>query len=83
MNPTAKKVRTLDVRPLIARGEEPFRKIMSTVAALQPGEGLLLISPFLPSPLIEKLQSEGFTARPERGADGAWRTHFLQQKPAT
>jgi hypothetical protein len=81
MNPITKKVRTLDVRPLIARGEEPFRKIMSTVAALAPDEGLLLISPFLPSPLIEKLQSEGFTARPERGTDGAWRTQFLRGRP--
>lgn len=68
--------RTLDVRPLIARGAEPFTKIMATVAALGPHEGLVLITPFLPSPLIEKLQSEGFQARPERRADGSWQTHF-------
>jgi uncharacterized protein (DUF2249 family) len=72
-----RKIRTLDVRPLIARGEEPFQKIMSTVAGLAAGESLMLVTPFLPSPLIEKLRAEGFTARPEHIA-GAWRTHFIR-----
>ncbi len=49
---------------------------MAMVAALAPGEGFVLISPFLPSPLIEQLQSEGFRAHPERRADGAWQTLF-------
>ena len=72
------KTRTLDVRPLLARGEEPFTEIMSTVAALAPDENLLLLTPFLPSPLIEKLGAEGFVARPERMRDGTWRTHFIR-----
>lgn len=73
------KLRTLDVRPLIARGVEPFSKIMATVAALGPGEGFVLITPFLPAPLIEKLQSDGFHVRPERRADGGWQTQFTRQ----
>jgi hypothetical protein len=51
---------------------------MSTVADLAPEESLMLVSPFLPSPLIEKLRAEGFTAQPERSAAGVWRTHFLR-----
>lgn len=74
----SRKQRTLDVRAIMARGEEPFSKIMQTVASLAAGEEFVLISPFLPSPLIEKLQSEGFQARPERRIDGAWQTHFTQ-----
>jgi uncharacterized protein (DUF2249 family) len=73
------KIRTLDVRPLIARGEEPFPKIMKAVTGLAPGERLLLVAPFLPSPLIERLKGDGFTARPERAADGSWRTHFVRE----
>ncbi|HVU34985.1 MAG TPA: DUF2249 domain-containing protein [Opitutaceae bacterium] len=73
-----RKPRLLDVRPLIARGEEPFTKIMATIAALGPGEGFVLVSPFLPSPLIEKLHAEGFQARPERRGDGSWQTHFTR-----
>lgn len=77
-SPSPRKTRTLDVRPLIARGEEPFQKIMRTIASLEPEENLLLVTPFLPSPLIERLQSAGFAARPERMADGSWQTHFLR-----
>jgi uncharacterized protein (DUF2249 family) len=72
----SRKIRTLDVRPIMARGEEPFQKIMTAVAALPADESLLLVTPFLPAPLIEKLRSEGFIARPERASDGSWRTHF-------
>lgn len=68
--------RQLDVRPLMAEGGEPFPKIMAAIAALQPGDTLALITPFMPSPLIEKLQGEGFEARPERRHDGAWETRF-------
>lgn len=70
------KPRTLDVRPLIARGEEPLEKIMQAVGSLAPGDRLLLITPFLPSPLIERLQADGFQARPERRHDGSWETQF-------
>jgi uncharacterized protein (DUF2249 family) len=80
MSSPSSKPRTLDVRPLIARGEEPFQKIMATIGTLGPDESLMLVSPFLPSPLIEKLQSEGFSARPERAGDGSWRTHFVRLK---
>lgn len=69
-----RKTRTLDLRAMFARGDEPFGKIMEAVAALAPGDVLVLITPFLPSPLIEKLHSEGFQAQPERRADGAWQT---------
>jgi uncharacterized protein (DUF2249 family) len=73
------KLRTLDIRPLIARGEEPFEKIMRSVASLAPGERLLLVTPFLPSPLIERLQADGFQARPERRHDGSWETQFSRE----
>jgi hypothetical protein len=77
--PRSAKIRTLDVRPLIARGEEPFTKIMAAVAALSPQDSLVLLTPFLPAPLIEKLRSEGFEAQPERADDGSWRTRFVRE----
>ena len=75
------RYRTLDVRPLFARGGEPFAEIRKTVDALPSREGLLLITPFLPSPLIELLQNEGFEAHPERPSDGSWQTRFTRKKP--
>lgn len=74
----SRKVHTLDARPLIARGEEPFRRIMTAVAALAPGDTFVLISPFVPAPLIERLRAEGFQIRPERRDDGAWQTQFTR-----
>lgn len=76
MKPSPKTARTVDVRAMIARGESPFSKIMHTVAQLGPSDDLILVTPFLPSPLIEKLGAEGFQARPERSSDGSWKTHF-------
>lgn len=76
---SARVRRVLDVRPMLAAGEEPFGRIMKEVATVGPGETLSLITPFLPSPLIERLQSEGFLARPERRSDGSWETSFARE----
>jgi uncharacterized protein (DUF2249 family) len=76
MKPMARKFKTLDVRPILARGVEPFSKIRESVDALRSNEGLSVIAPFLPSPLIEKLGSEGFQSRVERQVGGGWTVHF-------
>lgn len=78
--PDSRKTRTLDVRSLIARGEEPFQKIIATVASLKPEENLLLLTPFLPSPLIEKLRADGFSAHPLRAGDGSWQTLLVREE---
>jgi uncharacterized protein (DUF2249 family) len=70
------RFRTLDVRPLLKSGAEPFSAIREAVDALKPNEGLILISPFIPSPLIDLLKNEGFSAHPERQSDGSWQTIF-------
>lgn len=66
----------LDVRPLLAKGDEPIGIIRAQVDALAPGQHLTVVAPFLPAPLIELLRSEGFTSRIERRADGAWAVDF-------
>jgi uncharacterized protein (DUF2249 family) len=48
-----------DVRPLLARGEEPLPLIRARVDALAPGDGVTIIAPFMPAPLIELLKGEG------------------------
>ena len=76
MNPTFKR---FDVRKLIAQGIEPFPEIRKRVDALKPGEGLAVIAPFLPAPLIEKLRSEGFSTRAEPQPDGSWFAYFWRE----
>jgi len=74
VKPTAFKV--FDVRPNLARGEEPFDLIRGQVDALKPGQGVTIVAPFMPAPLIELLKSEGFQATMERRQDGAWAVSF-------
>jgi len=76
----ARKFKTLDVRPILAKGVEPFAKIRESIDALGPDDGLSVIAPFLPSPLIEKLGSEGFQSRVERQVGGGWTVHFWRDK---
>ena len=71
-----RKFKTVDVRDIIATGGEPFPAIRSAVDVLAKGEGLSVIAPFLPSPLIERLGSEGFRSDIARQADGTWITYF-------
>jgi len=74
--PTFKR---LDVRKLLVHGIEPFPAIRNRVDTLKPGEGLAIIAPFLPSPLIEKLRGEDFSSRVEPQPDGSWITYFWRE----
>lgn len=78
-NTSRTRYKKLDVRPILAQGHEPCSAILKHVDALKEKEGLLLIAPFLPSPLIEKLGSEGFRSRIERGSTGEWLVFFSRE----
>ncbi|HWX22540.1 MAG TPA: DUF2249 domain-containing protein [Candidatus Binatia bacterium] len=68
-----------DVRDLLRRGIEPFPQIHQRVSKLGLDEGLLIVAPFLPSPLIEKLGSEGFASKVERGSGADWMVYFWRE----
>jgi len=74
MSPT--KFIVFDVRPNLAKGEEPLPLIRARVYALTPGHGVTIVAPFMPAPLIELLKSEGFQATMERRHDGGWAVNF-------
>lgn len=64
--------KTFDARPILARGDEPFAEIRAHVDALNAGESVMIIAPFMPAPLIELLKSEGFQLTLEHRRDGGW-----------
>lgn len=66
----------LDVRPQLARGEEPFGAIMAATQRLRPGQALRLIAPFRPAPLFTVMANRGYGASDHRRADGAWEVIF-------
>ena len=76
----ATKFKRFDVRRFLANGIEPLPEIRKRVEALAPDEGLTIIAPFLPSPLIELLRAEGFHSRVERHPEGDWAVHFSRDE---
>jgi hypothetical protein len=66
----------LDVRPILEGGGEPLSLIRERVAGLPPDEGLLVIAPFLPSPLIEMLRGEGYQSKTIRDPRAGWQVYF-------
>ena len=77
--PPFSKFKRFDVRPLLQRGEEPRTQILQRVHALKPDEGLIIIAPFLPSPLIELLGSQGFASKIEHGNGANWIVYFWRE----
>lgn len=66
----------LDVRPILRDGGEPFEQIMAAVNALQPDQGLRLLAPFEPTPLLHVLGSRGFTHEIKEVSAGDWEVLF-------
>lgn len=68
---------TVDARPIIAAGGEPFDTIMEAVAALADGEELVVLAPFEPVPLEGLLSAQGFSYEAvDLGGD--WQVTFRQ-----
>ena len=78
--PSVTRFKRFDVRPLLKAGKEPFFEVRKRVDALKPAEGLAIIAPFLPAPLVEKLGSEGFRSKVERAGSGTWIAYFWREE---
>ena len=70
---------TVDARPIIADGGEPFDTIMAAVAALADDEELVVLAPFEPVPLEGVLGSQGFGYDAAEVGGGDWQVTFRRQ----
>lgn len=68
--------KTLDVRPTLRAGGEPFADIMAAVGSLAPGEGLRLLATFQPKPLLAVLGRQGFAHEAREIGGGEWEVLF-------
>ncbi|HMN76488.1 MAG TPA: DUF2249 domain-containing protein [Burkholderiaceae bacterium] len=67
---------TLDVRPILKAGGEPFPQIMQAIAKLQAGQGLRLLATFKPEPLFAVMKNKGYS-HSEKALDGGdWEVIF-------
>ena len=85
MPTTANDVIALDVRPVLARGEEPFAMIMEAAGRVPARGALELTAPFEPVPLYAVLSGRGFGHLTTPLAAGACLVRFVQTgiTPAT
>lgn len=65
-NSGSKNIVSLDVRPTIQGGNDPFKEIMATIKTLKDDQTLEVINVFEPIPLINKLNGMGYTSNVER-----------------
>ena len=73
---------TLDVRPILKAGGEPFTEIMNAVAALESGQGLRLLASFKPVPLFSVMQKKGYAHREQELGGGDWEIVFEPEAAA-
>ena len=75
----------LDVRPILAKGGDPFRVIVRTAGELADDEALHLVVGFDPVPLYSVLGNQGFAAHTQSEGDTFhiwfWRSGRKQQHP--
>lgn len=71
-------MQTLDVRPTLAAGGEPFAEIMEAAARVAPGDALVVYAPFEPVPLEGVLGEQGFTHVADELEGGDWRVTFTR-----
>ncbi len=71
----------LDVRPLLARGEEPFRAIMTAARDIPVGQALRLHVGFEPLPLYDLLAKRGFQHVAHQLGPDDWEITFLRSAP--
>ncbi|MHC5035001.1 MAG: DUF2249 domain-containing protein [Planctomycetota bacterium] len=73
---TDSAARALDARQIIEQGGHPLDRVMQGVAELGPGEVYELITPFVPTPLINLVRQQGFESHTMTAAADEYRTYF-------
>ncbi len=77
-------MQTLDVRPILKAGGEPFPEIMKAVSELGTGQSLRLLANFKPVPLFAVMQKKGYTHGEKELGDGDWEVVFTpSESPAS
>lgn len=81
--PANSQIVTLDVRPSIASGADPFKEIMGAVKKLKENQTLKVINVFEPIPLISILKEKGFKTWTDEISLTEYHTYFLKETSAS
>ncbi len=70
---------SFDAREVIEAGGHPLNKVLEDVQHLENGDVYELITPFLPAPLIELVQKQGFDSWSKQESDDLVKTYFKRR----
>ena len=73
-------VASIDVRPDLANGADPFSRIMNKLLEVPQGKTMLLINSFEPAPLIRILTGKGYTIAVSKNEPGIVFTYITKLK---
>jgi len=80
---TQLKTITLDVRPILDSGVDPFKAIMAQLDKMNDSEELLIINTFEPIPLLNILKGKGYQYETIRPSDGEVHTRLYKMETNT
>jgi len=70
----------LDVRPMLAEGQDPLKLIIAQASLLEPQQVLRIINSFEPVPLISLMKSKGFGAMTAQQGPALYTTYFFREQ---
>jgi uncharacterized protein (DUF2249 family) len=78
----AEQIVVLDVRPVLASGEDPLSQILNAIRNLPTSQVLKIQNTFEPTPLMLLLQKQGFESYAEEINENLVETYFYRQPSA-
>jgi len=70
-----------DARAAIESGEHPLPQVMADLATLADGQVYVLVTSFVPAPLVDLARGKGFVSHSVRESEGLVRTYFRRGGP--
>jgi hypothetical protein len=70
---------TLDARPLLAMGQHPLERVIKETEELNSGDIYEILTPFPPTPMIEKMEALNFDSFSAPDETGLFHTFFLKK----
>lgn len=63
----------------LANGQHPVAKVTKEIETLSPNESYLLLTPFIPAPLIDLVRNKGFETYTEERGPGSFATYISKK----
>jgi uncharacterized protein (DUF2249 family) len=69
-------VKTIDIREMLSRDEQPVHEVLASAKKLGENEILEIIAPFIPAPLLDKTLSLEYKHWLDKRSEGEYRVYF-------